>query len=61
MTPLEVLTAARALIAEPEHWCQGTTARDVKNRKVLPTSRGAVKFCIATAIVLSGGWEWIFD
>lgn len=50
MTPLEVLTAARALIAEPEHWCRGTYARDKAGVKVSPRSPDAVSFCLTEAI-----------
>ena len=45
MTTLEILEAARALIAEPEHWCQGAQALDATGTVRRPCSRLAVRWC----------------
>lgn len=45
MTTVETLRAARELIADPEHWCQGVAARSRKGREVKPTSRAAIAWC----------------
>ncbi len=49
MTPTEVLQAARDLIADPDHWCQGALAWDGK-RPVGPHDPEAVAWCVIGAI-----------
>lgn len=45
MTTLEILVAARALIADPARWTQMANARSVRGRSVLIKSPSAVAFC----------------
>lgn len=46
MTALHLLETARALIADPEHWCQNASARDANNTPLMrPTHISAVKWC----------------
>jgi hypothetical protein len=49
-TPLGILTAARAKIAQREHWCIGKAAITVSGACVAPWSRRATTWCAAGAI-----------
>lgn len=46
----EALQAARDLIADPEHWTQGTLARDERGWTASTDSPKAVMFCARGAI-----------
>lgn len=45
------LIAARKLIEQPEHWTQGTYARDKNGKRVPPKSPEAVCWCAFGAIL----------
>lgn len=45
MTPLEILTQARALISDENHWCQGSYAKNRWWREVDVKDDKAVRFC----------------
>lgn len=45
MTTAETLRAARELIADPEHWCQGASARDRNGQPVEAEDAAAVAWC----------------
>lgn len=47
---LTVLKAARAKIAKPEHWTQGTGARDRDGLSVSPQRANAFSFCSYGAV-----------
>lgn len=51
MTLLEVLKAARKRISKPEHWTQGTCARDAEGHMTLASSPDAVQWCAFGAIL----------
>ena len=46
----EVLARARALVANPDTWTQGATARDARGRRVEPEDDEAVRFCLIGAL-----------
>lgn len=48
------LTAARNLIADPDHWVRGTLARDEHRRDVDPRSSAAIRFCAQGALLRVG-------
>ena len=50
LTPLQSLTAARALIADPKHWTKNTYAKDVEGRSVPATDPEAFCFCSVGAL-----------
>lgn len=50
MTTLEILRAARALIAQPGRWCQGHMALTASGYSVMPEHEDACKFCTFGAI-----------
>lgn len=50
MTPKEILTAARDLIAEEDRWTQGTSARDSEGNEVLFDNPKATCWCALAAI-----------
>lgn len=50
MKSLQVLEAARALIADPKLWTTGAAARDVAGRRVDPASLDAVCWCALGAL-----------
>jgi hypothetical protein len=56
MPTLEVLTKARALIADPAHWTAGAYARDDKGNKVGVDAEGACAFCAVGALVRVTTW-----
>ncbi len=49
-TVLEVLTEARNLIADPEHWTYNTHAVDSDGVDVTPTNRAACAWCASGAV-----------
>ena len=49
MTVLEMLKRARALIAKPGTWCQGSSARAKDGLPVDEASEAAVRFCVFAA------------
>ncbi len=54
MSPLDVLRAARALIAEPERWTQGEYAVDAEGRRVPALAPEALRFCAVGACERAG-------
>lgn len=50
LTPLTILTNARALIANPENWTTDFYARDASGNEVDANSNAAVCFCALGAI-----------
>jgi hypothetical protein len=54
MTTLEVLKAARELIATPDKWSQGAMARNADGRPVWAAANDAVCFCAEGAIQRAG-------
>lgn len=53
-TTVEILRAARALIATPDQWTQGTVARDKNGRRAHPESPAARQWCAAGACIATG-------
>lgn len=51
MSPVEILKAARELIAKPERWTRGSGARDASGQDVDASSDDAVCWCAIGAIV----------
>lgn len=51
----ETLTAARAIIADPAKWTQGTHARDASGEPVQINDSRAVCFCADGALALAAG------
>lgn len=51
MTPIEILTAARDLIADAENWTQHAWARNADGTKTSAESDDAVCWCAGGAIV----------
>ena len=49
-TPKQILTAARNLIADPEHWTRETVARDERGRPTEPYNPNACQFCALGAL-----------
>ena len=49
-TPLDLLTRARNLITNPEHWTRGACARNVQGSAVPLRSRHAISFCATAAL-----------
>lgn len=63
MNTLDMLIAARALIADPLHWTIGELARDITGKGVDVSSPEACSFCsdgalrkVAYALSVSQGW-----
>lgn len=54
MTVVEILKAARARIATPEHWCQGKMAVDAEGNSVPVASPDAVRWCALGALYAVG-------
>lgn len=54
-TAVDILRAARELIAEPEKWTQGAYARDIEGLSTNESSRRAVCFCSSGAVYRVGG------
>lgn len=53
--PREVLIAARALIADPEHWTQSAYAIENTGSEVYPQESNAYAFCSVGALVRVSG------
>jgi hypothetical protein len=58
LTTLEILTAARALLAEPERWTQREYARNSSGFPVGACDPSATCFCMIGAIKRAGGFEY---
>ena len=50
MKPSELLIKAKAVIADPKHWTQGSYAKDAEGRNVGPAKPDAVCWCSIGAI-----------
>ena len=50
MKPSELLTKAKAVIADPKHWAQGWYAKDAKGQSVGPRKPDAVCWCSLGAL-----------
>lgn len=62
LSTLDVLKAARELIADPARWQQGWFAADADGIGCRGNSEGAVSFCALGAIEhITGGNVWIDD
>ncbi len=48
--PSQVLEEAAELLADPQRWAQGATARDARGRRVHPSSPYAVCWCAEGAV-----------
>jgi hypothetical protein len=48
---LQIVEAARILIADEQHWCRRHLAEDVNGVSVSPTSASAVKRCALGAVI----------
>jgi hypothetical protein len=46
-----VLRAAKSLIATPETWCRGASARNGRGNRVAVESPNAVQFCATGAVI----------
>lgn len=58
MTVKEVLIAARAKIADPANWTQGSFAKDIDGCQVWPWDEDATCLCAMGAIAVSvGGYD----
>lgn len=60
MNTLEILTKAKALIANPANWSKGTYARDGQGRHTQVLAEDAVCFCTAGAVLRATGQEAIY-
>lgn len=61
MTTLEILKAARALIAEPGRWCQGGYAKSASGLPAAPMEPLAHSFCALGACRRVAGGAWAAD
>ena len=50
MNTLEILKAARALIEDPERWCQGVEAVNAAGDPVAAVTEGACRWCAVGAL-----------
>ena len=50
MTTSEILKAAREKIQDPDHWTQGSLARNAFGMKTYPFAENAVKWCATGAV-----------
>lgn len=50
MKTSEILTQAKQLISDPDHWTTGWYARDSAGEKIHPTQNGATCFCSMGAV-----------
>src|SRR5262245_53013330 len=48
---IQIVEAARILIADEQHWCRRHLAEDVNGVSVSPTSASAVKWCGLGAVI----------
>ncbi len=58
MNTIELLTSARNLIADPEHWTQRAFARDGFGNSIGPTADSACSWCSLGALTKSFGNIW---
>ena len=56
----QILKRARALIADKNHWCRGSLARDVRGRQVDPWETTAVRRCAHGALI-AAAFELVAD
>lgn len=49
-TPLSILEAARARLADPARWCQGRAALTTTGRPTSPIAKAASRWCILGAV-----------
>lgn len=49
-TTIEILVAARALLADPARWTKGESARDLRGKEVPPNYPSAVCWCMTGAL-----------
>lgn len=59
MTPVEILTKARALIEKPENWTQYVYARDIYGNPIVALEKEAACFCSYGAVDRVAGSEEI--
>jgi hypothetical protein len=57
---LPILERARALIADKNHWCRGSLAKDVRGRQVDPWDTTAVRRCAYGALI-AAAFELVAD
>jgi hypothetical protein len=50
---IQIVEAARILIADEQHWCRGDLARDANGVGVCPTSDSATKRCGLGALIMA--------
>jgi hypothetical protein len=55
-----ILERARALIADKNHWCRGSLARDGRGRQVDPWDKNAVPRCAYGALI-AAAFELVAD
>lgn len=58
MTPADVLRAAKAKIAKPEHWAVGAVAKDMLGRRVHPSDPSAYAWDLVGAVIAVGAPTW---
>lgn len=62
ITTLDILRGTRELLATPERWTQGVTARDADGQPIPPNCEGAVSFCLVGGVRktcgLFGVYKW---
>ncbi len=56
----QILDRARTLIADKDHWCRGSLARDVRGRQVDPWDKSAVRRCAYGALI-AAAFELVAD
>jgi hypothetical protein len=61
MTPIEILTQARDLIADESSWTTGVAARDMWSHEEPPESIDAVCWCAVGALWKIGGQSCYID
>ena len=55
-----ILERARELIADKDHWCRGSLAKDVRGRQVDPWDKSAVRRCAYGALI-AAAFELVAD
>lgn len=60
-TTIEILKAARDLIAKPENWTQGSYAKRSDDLETIPSDPDAVCFCSVGAIFKAGDASFKFS
>src|SRR5512143_1069923 len=58
---LQIVEAARTLIADEQHWCRRHLAQDVTGISVSPTSASAVKRCGLVGAVIAAAYQFTHD